>query len=70
MIINLVYYLCLIDAVKAVDTMYNILPQHLHDRYSIHVKDKICETQGVEICPITGITIKPYFTITVHAIKD
>lgn len=55
---------------KAVDTMYNILPQHLHDRYSIHVKDKICETQGVEICPITGITIKPYLTITVHAIKD
>nr|AHW46050.1 juvenile hormone acid methyltransferase [Aphis gossypii] len=60
----------LLNAVKAVVTMYNILPQHLHDRYSIHVKDKICETQGVEICPITGITIKPYFTITVHAIKD
>jgi len=62
--------LYLLDAVKAVDIMYSILPQHLHDKYSIHVKDKICERQMVEICPNTGKTIKAYLPITIHAIKD
>ncbi|XP_060865766.1 LOW QUALITY PROTEIN: juvenile hormone acid O-methyltransferase-like [Metopolophium dirhodum] len=60
----------LLSAVKAVDVMYNILPQHLHDRYSMHVKDKICERQMVQICPITGKIIKAYLPITVHAVKD
>jgi len=62
--------LCLSDAIKAVDVMYSILPQHLHEKYSMHVKDKICEGQIVEICPITGKIIKDYLPITVHAVKD
>ncbi|KAL4098909.1 hypothetical protein QTP88_023425 [Uroleucon formosanum] len=60
----------LLSAIKAVDVMYSILPQHLHDRYSKHVKDKICEKQMVQICPITGKIIKAYLPITVHAVKD
>ncbi|XP_025191913.1 juvenile hormone acid O-methyltransferase-like [Melanaphis sacchari] len=60
----------LLSAIKSVDDMYNILPQHLHDRYSLHIKDKLYETKMIEICPITGIIINPYLTITVHAIKD
>lgn len=60
----------LLGAIKAVDVMYSILPQHLHDRYSKHVKDKICERQMVQICPITGKIIKAYLPITVHAVKD
>lgn len=70
MIINLIFYLFLLDAVRAVDDMYSNLPQNLHDRYSIHVKDKIREKQMVEICPNTGETILKYLPITVHAVKD
>jgi len=63
--------LCLIDTLKPVDEMYNFLPEHLHDRYAAHVKEKLCQTQIVEIiCPITGKTIFIYTPITVHAIKD
>ncbi|CAI6361977.1 unnamed protein product [Macrosiphum euphorbiae] len=60
----------LLSTFKAVDVMYSILPQHLHDRYSMHVKDKTCETKMVQICPITGETIMAYLPITVHAVKD
>ncbi|KAL5239346.1 hypothetical protein ACI65C_006756 [Semiaphis heraclei] len=60
----------LLNAVRAVDDMYSTLPQHLHDRYSIHVKDKIIERQMVEICPITGKTVMKYLPITLHAVKD
>ncbi|XP_026819791.1 juvenile hormone acid O-methyltransferase-like [Rhopalosiphum maidis] len=60
----------LLNTIKAVDVMYSNLPQHLHDRYSIHVKDIICERQMVEICSITGKTIVAYHPITVHAVKD
>jgi hypothetical protein len=50
--------------------MYNLLPQHLYDRYTVHIKEKICETQAIEICPITGRATFSYTPITVHAIKD
>jgi len=59
-----------LDAVRAVDDMYSNLPQHLHDRYAMHVKDKIVEREMVEICSITGKTIMKYLPITVHAVKD
>jgi len=62
--------LCFLDAIRAVDDMYSNLPQHLHERYAIHVKDKIVERQMVEICPITGKTVMKYLPITVHAVKD
>lgn len=70
MIINLIFQLCLLDTLKAVDSMYSNLPQHLHDRYDTYVKDKIHETQMIEICPITGKTILKYLPITVHAVKE
>ncbi|KAF0720152.1 juvenile hormone acid O-methyltransferase-like [Aphis craccivora] len=60
----------LLNTLKAVDEMYSFLPEHLHDRYAAHVKEKICQTQMVEICPITGKAIFIYIPITVHAIKD
>ncbi|CAI6367443.1 unnamed protein product [Macrosiphum euphorbiae] len=63
------YSSCL-DAVRAVDDMYSNLPQHLHDRYAIHVSDTIREKQMVEICPNTGEIILKYLPITVHAVKD
>jgi len=50
--------------------MYNFLPEHLHDRYAAHVKEKLCQTQIVEIRPITGKTIFIYTSITVHAIMQ
>ncbi|XP_027849621.2 juvenile hormone acid O-methyltransferase-like [Aphis gossypii] len=59
-----------IDTLKPVDEMYDFLPEHLHDRYAAHVKEKLCQTQIVEICPITEKTIFKYIPITVHAIKD
>jgi len=62
--------MCLLDAVKPVDNMYNVLPPHLHDRYSLHVKDKICEKRLVDICPTTGKTTHTYLPITVYAVKD
>ncbi|KAF0770695.1 juvenile hormone acid O-methyltransferase-like [Aphis craccivora] len=34
-----------------------IYKKHLHDRYAAHVKEKLCQTQIVEIRPITGKTI-------------
>jgi len=55
---------------KAVDVMYSILPQNLHDKYSMHVKDKICEKQTLQICPNTGKITRAYLPITVHAVKD
>jgi len=65
-----ILHLCLLDAVRAVDDMYSNLPKHLHDKYAIHVKDKIREKQMVEICPNTGEIILKYLPITVHAVKD
>lgn len=65
-----IQYFVFLDAIKAVDDMYNVLPPHLHERYSIHVKDKICEGQMVDICSITGKTTKEYLPITIHAVKD
>ncbi|XP_060840999.1 juvenile hormone acid O-methyltransferase-like isoform X2 [Rhopalosiphum padi] len=59
-----------LNTIKAADDMYTLLPQHLHDRYSLYIKEKICEIQAVEICPITGVTTLSYNPITVHAIKD
>lgn len=59
-----------LDAVKPVDDMYNILPPHLHDKYSKHVKEKICERKLLDICPDTGKATNSYLPITVHAIKD
>lgn len=59
-----------LDAIKPVDDMYNVLPSHLHDKYSIHVKDKICEKKFVHICKDTGKATNKYLPITVHAIKD
>jgi len=50
--------------------MYSNLPQHLHDRYAIHVKDKMREKQIIEICPNTGEAIFKYRPIIVHAVKD
>jgi len=50
--------------------MYNILPSHLHDRYFMHVKDKLRELKCVDICPTTGKISLNYLPITVHAIKD
>ncbi|XP_050441411.1 juvenile hormone acid O-methyltransferase isoform X1 [Adelges cooleyi] len=59
-----------LNAVKAVDVMYNVLPSHLHDKYTLHVKSKICEEQLVTICPISKMTTKTYLPIIVHAVKD
>ncbi|KAE9531301.1 hypothetical protein AGLY_010507 [Aphis glycines] len=60
----------LLNTLKAVDDVYNFLPQDLHDKYAAHVKEKVCQTQMVEISPITGRTTLMYIPITVHAIKD
>ncbi|XP_025206653.1 juvenile hormone acid O-methyltransferase-like [Melanaphis sacchari] len=60
----------LLDTFKVVDGIYDYLPQHLHDRYTVYVQEKICKTQKFEICPNTGKTTFSYTTITVHAIKD
>lgn len=68
-IISLIYVF-LLDAIKVVDDIYKVLPPHLHDRYSIHVKDKICEKQMVDICPTTAKITIQYLPIIVHAIKD
>lgn len=62
--------MCLLDAIKPVDVVYNILPPNLRERYSLHVKDKIHEKQLVEICPSTGKATHKYIPITVHAIKE
>jgi len=59
-----------LDAIKALDDMYNIIPSHLHSRYSIHIKEIICKRQMVVICPTTGKTTNTYLPITVHAVKD
>ncbi|XP_026810740.1 juvenile hormone acid O-methyltransferase-like [Rhopalosiphum maidis] len=59
-----------LNFVKAIDVMYTSLPQHLHDKYFMHIKEKLCKTQTVEICPITGIVTSSITPITVHAIKD
>lgn len=55
---------------KLVDCMYNVLPRHLHEKYFIHLKNKICEKKLVNICPTTGKTTLEYHSITVHAVKD
>lgn len=56
------------------------ISQHLHDRYSVYVKEKKCEIyetkmvegdmQIIEICPITGIKSLSHIPITVHAIMQ
>ncbi|XP_025206669.1 juvenile hormone acid O-methyltransferase-like [Melanaphis sacchari] len=58
------------DTFKVVDGVYDYLPQHLHARYTVHVQEKLCETQKIEICPNTGKITFSYTPITVHAIKD
>lgn len=70
LIINFVYYLYLIDTLKAVDELYNYLPEHLHDKYAAHVKEKLFQAKMVEICPITGNAIFICIPITIHAIKN
>ncbi|XP_026813779.1 juvenile hormone acid O-methyltransferase-like isoform X2 [Rhopalosiphum maidis] len=59
-----------LNYIKAVDDMYTLLPEQSHNRYFVHVKEKLCKTQAVEICPITGMITFSYTPITVHAIKD
>ncbi|KAE9534178.1 hypothetical protein AGLY_008685 [Aphis glycines] len=59
-----------LNTLKAVDELYNYLPEHLHDRYAAHVKEKLFEAQMVKVCPITGNAIFMCVPITVHAIKD
>ncbi|XP_026812473.1 juvenile hormone acid O-methyltransferase-like isoform X1 [Rhopalosiphum maidis] len=59
-----------LNTIKSVDYVYTLLPRHLYDRYFVHIKEKICETQALEICPITGRATLSYTPITVHAIKD
>lgn len=67
--LNLYFYLYL-GTLRAVDVMYNILPPDLHDKYSIHLKEKICGRQTVHICSTTGKTTIVYLPITIHAVKD
>lgn len=50
--------------------MYNVLPPQLHDRYSMHVRDKVLEKKFIGECPTTKKLTRTYFPITVHAIKD
>ncbi|XP_025421230.1 juvenile hormone acid O-methyltransferase isoform X2 [Sipha flava] len=45
----------ILDAIKSVDDMYNVLPPQLHDRYSMHIKDKILEKKMFNICPNTKV---------------
>lgn len=66
---NIIFNICL-DAVKPVDDMYTVLPSQLHDKYFKHVRDKVCKSQMVDICPDTGKTTTKYLPITVHATKN
>lgn len=50
--------------------MYNVIPPHLHEEYTIHLKEKICNSQMFDVCSTTGKIIESYLSITVHAIKD
>jgi len=50
--------------------MYNVLPPNIHDKYSMHVEEKIRALQMVNICPTTGKTTITYQPITVHAKKN
>lgn len=50
--------------------MYNILPPDLHDKYSMHLKEKVCGRQTVHICSTTGKTTIVYLPITIHAAKE
>jgi len=59
-----------IGVASSVDELFNVLPPHLLDKYHMHIKDKMCEKQLLEICPTTGKTTFTYYPITVHAIKD
>lgn len=61
--------MCL-DALRPVDDMYNVLPPNIHDKYSMHVEEKIRALQMVNICPTTGKTTITYQPITVHAKKN
>jgi len=57
-----------LNAMNTVDSALEIVPSHLHNKYLVDFKNKICEK--VEICPTTGKTTLTYYPIIVHAIKD
>lgn len=50
--------------------MYNVIPPHLHEKYTSHLKEKICGSQMFHVCSTTGKTTESYLSIIVHAIKD
>jgi len=59
-----------LDALKPADEIFNVLPPHLHDKYSAHFNNTVRKEQWVDICPVTGKTTVTYYPIIVHAIKD
>lgn len=64
------YFYLILDYIRPVDDMYNVIPPHLHKNYTNHLKEKIHKSQKFHVCPTTGKITETYLSITVHAIKD